>query len=95
MPRAYSYEMADSALKVFNPQVIHIDPSFYTAGLTKLIRSNNARVWINALGEPDQMIRKGKTEDAVESLLKYKANIIQTDEPKMLIKYLEKRGSRK
>jgi glycerophosphoryl diester phosphodiesterase len=54
MPRAYSLEMTDSALKLFSPPVVHIDPSFYTAEVTGLIRNENARVWINALGDPDE-----------------------------------------
>ena len=89
MPRAYSYEMADSALKLFSPQVVHIDPSFYTSELTKLILSKNARIWINALGEADEMIRKGAIETALDSLLLHGANIIQTDEPALILKYLK------
>jgi glycerophosphoryl diester phosphodiesterase len=92
MPRAYSYEMADSAIKIFQPQVIHIDPSFYTVDVTELIRSNNARVWINALGETDEMILKGDVEKAMDDLLRYKANIIQTDEPELILKYLISKG---
>ncbi len=92
MPRAYSYEMADSALKIFHPQVVHIDPSFYTKEVTELIRSNNARVWINALGETDAMIRKDNVEKAMNDLLRYKANIIQTDEPELILKYLRSKG---
>lgn len=92
MPRAYSYEMADSALKIFQPQVVHIDPSFYTAEVTELIRRNNARVWINALGETDEMILKGDVEKAMENLLLHKANIIQTDEPELILKYLRTKG---
>ena len=88
MPRAYSYEMADSALKLFNPQVVHIDPSFYTGEVTNLIRNENARIWINALGEADEMIRKGAIEKAMNSLLLHGANIIQTDEPVLILKYL-------
>jgi len=94
MPRAYSYEMADSALKVFNPAVVHIDPSFYTEEVTALIRNNGARIWINALGEPDQLIRAGKTEEAMTELLKHKANVIQTDEPEKIIQYLTSAGLR-
>ncbi len=94
MPRAYSFEMADSALRVFSPEVIHIDESFYTEELTDLIRSNNARIWINALGEQDDLIRKGETEKALNNLLKYKANIIQTDEPEILIPLLKSKGLR-
>lgn len=95
MPRAYSYQMADSALKVFEPEVIHIDESFYTAELTSLIKSKNARIWINALGEPDDQIRNGKAEQALHDLLKHGANIIQTDEPEKLIGILKENGLRK
>ena len=88
MPRSYSYEMADSALRVFNPEVVHIDPSFYTPEVTQLIRNQNARIWINALGESDEMIRRGNIEEAMNNILLYKANIIQTDEPELILKYL-------
>ncbi len=94
MPLARSHQAADSTMKVFNPKVIHIYPYFYTAEVTELIRSNNARVWINALGKTDEKIRKGKAEKALEKLLQHKANIIQTDEPELLIKYLESKGLR-
>jgi glycerophosphoryl diester phosphodiesterase len=92
MPRAYSYEMADSALKVFSAEVVHIDDSFYTPELTSLIRSKNARIWINALGDQDHLLRVNETEKALENLLKYGANIIQTDEPEILIKILNSKG---
>jgi glycerophosphoryl diester phosphodiesterase len=95
MPRAYSYQMADSALKVFTTEVIHIDESFYTPELTSLIKSKNARIWINALGEPDDLIRNGKEEQALQNLIKNGANIIQTDEPEILIPLLKKKGLRK
>lgn len=88
MPRSYSYEMADSALRVFNPEVVHIDPSFYTPEVTQLIRNQNARIWINALGESDEMIRSGNIEEAMNNILLYRANIIQTDEPELILKYL-------
>lgn len=95
MPRAYSYAMADSALKVFHPNVIHIDESFHTSQLTDMIRNKNARILINALGEADNRIRKGEVDKVVEYLLRFKANIIQTDEPEKLIRHLEAKGLRK
>jgi len=88
MPRAYDARMADSALKIFNPKVVHIDETFYTPELTSLIRQKNARIWINALGEPDFLIRKGETGKAMEKLLKHGANVIQTDEPEKMLEYL-------
>ncbi len=95
MPRAYTYEMADSALRVFAPEVVHIDESFYTPELTNLLKKKDARIWINALGKQDELIRSGKTEEALANLLKNGANIIQTDEPEILIPLLENKGLRK
>ncbi|MCY1719448.1 glycerophosphodiester phosphodiesterase family protein [Prolixibacteraceae bacterium Z1-6] len=94
MPRAYSYEMADSAIAVFSPEVIHIDDKFYTSKVVSLIKRNNARVWINSLGKSDAAIRDGKIETAMGTLLQHGANIIQTDEPEIMIPYLKANGLR-
>lgn len=91
MPRAYSYAMADSAITLFQPEVVHIDFSFYNPKVTQLIKDNEARIWINALGDPDDEIRSGKAEAALDKLLEYNANIIQTDEPELLLKALKER----
>ena len=94
MPRARSYETADSALQLFETPVIHIDDSFYTQELTDLIRGENERVWINALGERDKKIRNNQIDEPIQNLLRFKANIIQTDESELLIPYLESKGLR-
>jgi glycerophosphoryl diester phosphodiesterase len=95
MPRAYSYQMADSALKIFDAVIVHIDNSFYNKAVSDLIKGKNSRIWINALDVADSKIREGKIEEGVEPLLKYGANIIQTDEPEKIIKYLKSNGLRK
>ena len=92
MPRAYSYEMADSALRVFKPAVVHIDPKFYSEKVTALIRENGARIWINSLGEADGMMRYGGMEEVFGKLTRYGANIIQTNEPAMLLEYVRAIG---
>lgn len=92
MPRAYSYQMADSAITRFDPQVIHIDFSFYNPELTNLIKSNKARIWINALGEIDPAFGTEDEGEAMDKLLKYGANIIQTDQPSLLLISLKKRS---
>ncbi len=92
MPRAYSYAMADSALKIFTPPVIHIDPSFNTKEVCELIRSHNTRIWINSLGEADARMRRGKMKTILETLTQYGANVVQTDEPEMLLEYLRAVG---
>lgn len=92
MPRAYSQAMADSALTRFKPEVIHIDSKFYTPEVTSLIRSKGARIWINALGAPDEEIRKGNARETLKALTKHGANIIQTDEPEKMIRVLKELG---
>ena len=92
MPRAYSYEMADSAIVRFKPEVVHIDFKFYTSEVVQLIKSNKSRVWINALGLPDMAFGKKNEDKAMEKLLLHGANIIQTDQPELLLKALKKRS---
>ncbi|MBA4056431.1 MAG: glycerophosphodiester phosphodiesterase, partial [Marivirga sp.] len=76
MPRAYSIAQVDSAILLFDPPVIHIDFSFYTKECTERIRNSYARIWINALGEPDKDIRAGKPKKALKKILSNGANII-------------------
>jgi glycerophosphoryl diester phosphodiesterase len=92
MPRAYSYEMADSAIHRFRPEVIHIDFSFYDKKVVDLIRQNKARIWINALGIPDLAIANNREDEAIDKLLAFGANIIQTDQPELLLETLKKRN---
>nr|WP_295930766.1 glycerophosphodiester phosphodiesterase family protein [uncultured Dyadobacter sp.] len=95
MPRADSQAMADSALTRFNPEVVHIDSDFYTPEVTSLIRNKHARVWINALGAPDEEIRKGNAKKALVDLTRQGANIVQTDEPEKVIRALRELGLHK
>lgn len=94
MPRAYSIAQVDSAIMLFDPPVIHIDNTFYTPECVRLIKSSYARIWINALGEQDNDIREGKEKRALKKLLSLGANIVQTDEPELLLRALEKEGVR-
>jgi len=94
MPRAYSTSMADSAIVLFDPPVVHIDFSFYTPECAQVIKRSSARIWINALGECDAEIRSGKTKRALKKLLSEGANVVQTDEPELLLKALERHGYR-
>ena len=94
MPRAHSLSEADSAITLFDPPVVHIDFSFYTPECTDLIRSSRARVWINALGDLDEDLRKGHDKKVLKRLLEGGANVIQTDEPELLLKVLREKGYR-
>ena len=94
MPRAYSLQMADSAVTRFSPPVVHIDPSFYTAELGAMLKKDKIRIWINTLGEADGHLRYGDGEKMLQDLLQHGANMIQTDEPEMLLQLLRHKGLR-
>jgi len=94
MPRIHSIQEADSAISLFDPPVIHLDFGCYTDESVSLIKGSFARIWINSLGEPDQDIRNGEAKRSLKKLLSKGANIIQTDEPALLLETLEKNGYR-
>lgn len=95
MPRAHSVEEVKIAIKKFTPSVVHIDKSFISKELTDKMKDNKARVWINALGEPDGYIRYGEGEKVLKLLVGYGANVIQTNEPKMVLELLRYKGLHK
>ena len=90
MPRAYSLQMVDSAITRFSPPVVHIDDKFYTREVVNMIKKNRARIWINTLGDLDKDIASGNGQEALEKITQYGANIIQTDEPELLLQLLKK-----
>lgn len=92
MPRVRSFDMTSAAVQAFDPEVIHIDFGCYKPDVVDMIRKDGARVWINALGMHDIAIRAGKVDDAMDKLLAHGANIIQTDEPALLLQVLRRYG---
>lgn len=89
MPRVHNDAETDSAL-VFDPPAVHIDFTCYTEQVTQRIRDSFARTWINALGDLDDDLRKGREKRALKTLLEHGANIVQTDEPVLLLTILRK-----
>lgn len=94
MPRVYEVSEIDSVITLFDPVIVHVDFDCYNQNSAALIKGSAARIWINALGEPDKDFRKGKTERSLDKLLTYGADIIQTDEPELLLKILKHEGYR-
>lgn len=94
MPRAYSSNEVDSIILKYNPKVIHIDDSFYSEKVVSKIKGSGARIWINALGRPDSIANIGNISLAYDSIILGGANIIQTDLPVTLDKYLKKMNTR-
>ena len=92
MPRARSYQMADSALTKFSPPLVHIDSGFYSDSLANMLKNRKARIWSNTLGEADCNIRYGNGEAILEEQMKYGVNMIQTNEPELLLQLLRSKG---
>lgn len=94
MPRAHSLVEADSAIQLFTPAIVHIDDSFYEPATVKLLKENSCRIWMNTLNDLDEKIKAGKPKKVLKPLLAGGVNILQTDEPELLLKTLEKMGRR-
>lgn len=94
MPRAHSLEEVRMIIEKYHPPVIHIDPSFYTKEVVSTIEASGARIWINALGFADAKASIGLVDTAYSFLVEGGANIIQTDYPLTLHKYLTEKNIR-
>ncbi|AUC84611.1 hypothetical protein CW731_04525 [Polaribacter sp. ALD11] len=89
MPRAYSKTDVKEILGYSNISVVHIDESFYEPNFMKGVIEQGSRVWINALGKYDRMELEERNSGFNELLKKKYVNIIQTDLPEELLKYLK------
>ncbi len=94
MPRARDKASTEEVIRLFAPPVVHIDPSFNTPDVIALIKTNRARVWINALGATDKAISEGQGTEVLKPLLATGVNIIQTDQPQLLLGVLNQLGKR-
>lgn len=94
MPRAKDKVSTEEVIRLYAPPVVHIDPSFNTLDVINLIKANRARVWINALGATDQIISEGQGIEVLKPLLATGVNVIQTDQPRLLLGLLNQLGKR-
>lgn len=91
MPRVRNAVQTLAVVKQGRYPILHGDDSFYTDSLMQIARNANMRVWMNALGDYDDLGEQG-----FDSLLQKKAvNVIQTDRPAGLLQYLRKKGLHK
>ncbi|NML38654.1 glycerophosphodiester phosphodiesterase family protein [Chitinophaga sp. G-6-1-13] len=92
MPRSHNAAETAAILGMGKFPVIHIDDSFSDSVITT-IRTAGPRVWINALGDFDEMERAAENTGFDQLLSKFRqANVIQTDLPEQLLRYLRKKG---
>jgi glycerophosphoryl diester phosphodiesterase len=89
MPRAYNEEQVIEAYEQFKPWAVHVDNSFATPNLSNYLHEIGVHVWINALGDVDNELKKNNTL-LFEQLVKNKSNIIQTDIPLIIQEQIDK-----
>lgn len=89
--RTRSEANVDAVFAVTQTEAVHIDVKHNTVAVTTKIKNNGARVWINSLGEVDKKAAAGDLE-AYGELIKNGANMIQTDYPALLMKYLKSKN---
>jgi glycerophosphoryl diester phosphodiesterase len=88
MPRVHNAAETMAVVKQGRYPILHGDDDCYTDSLMQVVRNANMRVWMNALGDYDDL-----EENGFDSLLQKKQiNVIQTDRPEELLVYLRKKG---
>ncbi|WP_341224974.1 glycerophosphodiester phosphodiesterase family protein [uncultured Arcticibacterium sp.] len=91
MPRTHSDKEVAKAIRIFDPVIVHIDPSFYTKALVDDLKAKNIKVWINAFGDVDKSLTSGSSKRLMD-FLKNGANVLQTDQPEKMISALKAEG---
>ncbi|MEN8248089.1 MAG: glycerophosphodiester phosphodiesterase family protein [Bacteroidota bacterium] len=94
MPRAHSLDDVKEIIERYHPPVIHIDPDFYTDEVVSTIKEGGARIWINALVFPDIKAWVGFVKWGYSPVIEKGANIIQSDLPVKLHKFLKEKNLR-
>lgn len=89
MPRAHDSIEVEEILKYDYIKIMHIDDSFYSDSLMKKIRDRNIRIWSNSLREYDKMEEQNKNSGFEQLLEKKHINVIQTNLPEELLKFLK------
>lgn len=89
MPRARTVEDIRYITQFPFVKIIHIDESFYRDSVMANLINHDIRVWTNALGHYDEEEKNGK--DGFNKLFAKTpyVNVIQTDYPVRLIRYLK------
>jgi glycerophosphoryl diester phosphodiesterase len=75
-------------------KMVHLKPHFMSKNLSKNINSLGTVSWVNALNEPDIEASKGNIDKAYGAFSDSNVDIIQTDEPELLINFLNSKQQR-
>lgn len=92
VPRAGTIDDVLSLLKVYRPVVMQIPPEIASPDLVNQMKKNTCTVWINSLGDADELAEEGKLEEAFSPLIEMGATVIQSDRPDLLLQYLRTIG---
>jgi glycerophosphoryl diester phosphodiesterase len=88
VPRADSHEEVLIFIERYHPVAIQIPAEVASEKLVLRMKTAGCAVWINALGAADILAAEGRVEAAFQPLIKKGANLIQGDQPALLLNYL-------
>lgn len=93
MPMAYDPEEAVMLSKK-GYKLVHVQPHYISSELSKTVNTYGSSSFVNTLHNPDEIAAKGDEVLAFSSFESSNVDIIQTDEPEILIGYLTKKNAR-
>lgn len=93
MPLASNANEAKYFAKNFGIEIVHLKDSFSSSSLTNYIRDNNSASWLNTLGKVDTFLAQG-SRSALDIIVKKRVDILQTDQPKLVLDVLTEKGLR-
>jgi len=92
VPRAGTTDQALTLLKKYQPVVIQIPPEIASTSLVRRMKADGCAVWINALGDADDLAEEGNLKEAFSPLIELGATVIQSDRPDLLLHYLKEQN---
>lgn len=93
MPLAQSADEAKFLADRFDLELVHLRDEYDSRQLAKRLDQAGTAGWINALGRIDGLLQQGSTS-AADKLISNGADVIQTDQPGMLLELLTQRNLR-
>lgn len=93
MPLANNINEAKYFATNFGIEIVHLKDSFSSSSLTNYIRDNKSASWLNTLGKVDTFLAQG-SRSALDIIVEKRVDILQTDQPKLVLEVLKEKGLR-
>ena len=92
MPIARAREDVERLIEAFDLDLLHLRESYNSSELAALLDDRQVAGWTNALGSADDLVRLNGAEAGFGPIVRNRPDVIQTDFPEELLRYLKSRG---